>query len=399
LVPPPDHDPFYAVPANIAHLPNGTVLAARRVQAMALAVPIPANAWQVKYKTIDQHGKPSAFVTTILVPRTPWQGAAARPLLSYQVAMDALSTKCAPSFVLRAGTGAGATGGATVLGSNAASETGNILQAVQRGFAVAVPDFEGPHAEWIPDNGAARGVLDGIRAVRNFAPAGIARSARIGLVGYSGGALATDWAIHMQPSYAPELHFVGAASGGTPASFQTAIADFAANPIGKAAVPLLLAAFERSYPQWNLGQYLSAAGRTAVANSQDDCLLDSLIRNAGVDPTSYEAYPGAIFNNPRFDRRLAPVSLLGYPGVPRTPILFYHSTNDEFASIAKMRQLAEKYCAEGLKVHIVTSPAGDHIAYVITGFPTALNYIAQRFAGKPPPNDCRASPRRAKSQL
>lgn len=74
VIPPPDSDPFYAVPAHLAHLPNGTLLAARPEQAMALAVPIPARAWQLKYKTIDQLGKASAYVTTLLVPRTPWRG-------------------------------------------------------------------------------------------------------------------------------------------------------------------------------------------------------------------------------------------------------------------------------------------------------------------------------------
>ncbi len=215
-----------------------------------------------------------------------------------------------------------------------------------------------------------------------------------GAVGYSGGALATDWAIQMHPAYAPTLRFVGAALGGTPASLPPSFADFAANEGGRAAIPLLMAALERSYQDWNVGQYLSATGRTAVAKSQNDCLLDALIRNAGVDPTRYEAYPGAIFGNPpnrRFDRELLSISPLGYRGVPRTPILFYHSTNDELAPIGEMRRLAARYCAEGVKVRIVTSPAGDHVAYVLAGFPTALNYIADRFAGQPAPNDCGAS--------
>ncbi len=379
---------FYAVPADLSQVPDGTVLASRRVAAIALVVPIPANAWQVKYKTIDQRGRPSAFVTTVLVPLTPWQGGGARPLLSYQVAMDALSTKCAPSFVMRAGLGAAATAGLTVLLSNATTETINIVQAVQRGFTVAVPDWEGPKAEWLGAEGAARGVLDGIRAVQNFQPADVRNSAPIGLAGYSGGALATDWAMQMQPAYAPELRFVGTALGGTPASLKGSIAAFATNPIGRGAVPLLLAAMQRSYPQWHIEQYLSAAGRTAVANSQQDCLIDALIKNDAVDPTTYEAYPGALFNNPRIDPLYASISPLDYPGKPRTPILFYHALADEFAPIGFMRELAARYCGEGLPVNVATSPFGEHIIYVLLGFPTALNYIADRFRGTPAPNGC-----------
>jgi hypothetical protein len=32
--------------------------------------------------------------------------------------------------------------------------------------------------------------------------------------GYSGGSLATEWAAELQPTYAPELNFAGAALGG-----------------------------------------------------------------------------------------------------------------------------------------------------------------------------------------
>ncbi|MGI8679626.1 MAG: lipase family protein [Jatrophihabitans sp.] len=388
LVPPPDADSFYSVPAHIANLPNGTVLASRSVLATALSVPIPARAWQVKYKTIDQVGHPSAFVTTLLVPNTPWRGTGARPLISYQVAVDALSTKCAPSYVMRAGLTAALTSGPTVLSSNAADETANITQAVLRGFAVAVPDWEGPRADWIGDSGDARGVLDGIRAVRNFARDGVTAQSPISLVGYSGGALATDWAIQMQPKYAPELHFIATALGGTPANIADAIAAFKANLGARAAIPLLLAALQRSYPKWHLDQYLSDAGRVAVANSQHDCLLDSLIRNAGVDPAIWEKSPGSLFDNPVLSNSIADISPVRYPGTPHTPILFYHAANDELAPIADMRQLARRDCREHRVVHIVTSPIGEHITYVLLGFPVALNYLAQRFAGKPPPNDC-----------
>jgi len=40
--------------------------------------------------------------------------------------------------------------------------------------------------------GEARGVLDGLSAARAFAPAGIEKSAPIGLWGYSGGAFASS---------------------------------------------------------------------------------------------------------------------------------------------------------------------------------------------------------------
>lgn len=130
------------------------------------------------------------------------------------------------------------------------------------------------------------------------------------------------------------------------------------------------------------------ADRTAVANSQDDGLLDALNRNAGVDPATYGAYLGALFKNPRVDARYVSLSPLSYPGRPNTPNFLYHALADEFAPIEYMREPATRYCGEGLTVRTYVSLVGEHIGYVLAGFPIALDYLAHRFAGTPAPSDC-----------
>lgn len=69
-------------------------------------------------------------------------------------------------------------------------------------------------------------------------------------------------------------------------------------------------------------------------------------------------------------------------------ILFYHSVLDELAPVAKMQQLAARYCTEGVTVRTVESIAGEHAIYAVLGAPTALSYLADRFAGRPAPDDC-----------
>ncbi|MFF3397056.1 lipase family protein [Streptomyces sp. NPDC002659] len=41
--------------------------------------------------------------------------------------------------------------------------------AVERGWSVIVPDYEGPASEFLGAAAAAHGILDGIRAARSFA--------------------------------------------------------------------------------------------------------------------------------------------------------------------------------------------------------------------------------------
>ena len=152
------------------------------------------------------------------------------------------------------------------------------------------------------------------------------------------------------------------------------------------AVPLLLAAFERSYPSWNVAQWLSPYGKTVVAANGNDCLAGSLVQNTGIQPSSLEAYPGSLLDNSQFNDLMTSMSPLGTSGVPQTPILFYQSAIDELAPVSEMEQLAGRYCSEGLPVQVVLSPAGEHIASVITDFPIALSYLSARFAGAPAPD-------------
>ena len=85
-VPTPDKDPFYAVPAGIDRLADGAILDSRPVQAVAVGVPLPARAWQVKFKTTDNLGHATATVSTVMVPNAAWSGPGPRPVVSYQTA-------------------------------------------------------------------------------------------------------------------------------------------------------------------------------------------------------------------------------------------------------------------------------------------------------------------------
>ncbi|AKU18273.1 lipase family protein [Luteipulveratus mongoliensis] len=379
-VPVPDDDPFYAVPSGIADLANGSVLDSRPVAASAVGIPINATAWQVKYKTIDQHNQPSAFVTTVLVPKKAWTGSGERPLVSYQTAEDGVGTKCSPSYLLRAGLEGGLNGAETLL----------VAETVNRGFAVSVPDYEGPNSEFGGAEGSAHGVLDGVRAARNFTAAGISKNAPVGLVGYSGGSLATNWALKAQASYAPELTFAGAASGGTVGDVKVSFQSFINAGLGGAAlIPLI--GLQRAYPEKNIQQYLNASGLRAIAGSQTDCITEAALKhplaNLNPAPIGWGKSWGTT-NDPGFSKVFADVSPLTMPGAPKTPVLFYHSVIDEFAPVGKMRALFKQYCAAGVTASKTESLVGEHEVYAITGLPTALDYLGDRFAGKPAPNDC-----------
>ncbi len=380
-VPLPDDDPFYAVPAGVAGMKDGTIIRSREVAPTALVVPIRARAWQLLYKTVDNTGAPTATVTTVMVPRAAWSGSGPRPLLSYQTAEDGAGTKCAPSYALRGGLGSV---------SNSTPETLLMAQALQRGWIVVAPDYQGPRSMFLGADGEARGVLDGLRAARAFAPAAIDARAPIGLWGYSGGAFASSVAAQLQPRHAPELKLAAVALGGVPADVKASIRKFSGSLFGGALI-MGFVTVDRAYPEYHLTQFINDAGRAAMAQSQTDCINDAVVKHPLGSIEMYAKDPG-ILDSAALAPMFARMSPLTFPGTPKAPVYEYHAVLDELAPIGPARALVDRFCRAGVAVQHVEDRVTEHIGYVAVGSAGALDYLGARFAGEPAPSTCTVPP-------
>lgn len=380
--PVPEHDPFYAVPTDVAAYADGAVIASRQISAIAYVLPVPATAWQILYKTRDSHGVPTATVTTLMLPNSAWQGTGPRPLLSYQTAEDGTAGRCAPSYGLRAG----------LLGSltTANGEAGLMVAGLSRGWAVSVPDYEGPHSQFLSGRLEGQAVLDGVRASLAFAPAGLPASTPVGMWGYSGGAFATSIASQLQGTYAPELNVRGVALGGVVADIRATIDKFSGSPYG-GAIAMGVNGPMRAFPEYDLGQYLSEAGRQKVAAAAGDCIADAAARYPFLSFRDLEAFPGAL-DSPAVTGLLRANSPLGIAGTPTAPVYEYHALFDQLAPLGKARELLRRYCADGGTVQHVTDLFAEHISETATGAPGAVTFLADRFTGKPATNTCARIP-------
>ena len=96
------------------------------------------------------------------------------------------------------------------------AESGLIVPALLAGETVVVPDTEGENADFSAGPEYGINTLDSLRAALSSPATGLTGARKIGLIGYSGGAIATEWAAELAPSYAPDVNsrIVGAAMGG-----------------------------------------------------------------------------------------------------------------------------------------------------------------------------------------
>lgn len=153
--------------------------------------------------------------------------------------------------------------------------------------------------------------------------------------------------------------------------------------------------FLRAYPELDLPQYLSASGMAKVKESSADCIFDAVPRYPFLELSDIEAVPDAL-SLPPVARMLNANSPLHMAGIPRVPIYHYHARLDELAPIGPARATMRRFCAHGTVVQSKERLLGEHLTEIVLGAPGALQFLSDRFAGKPPRNTCSSIPRPAR---
>jgi hypothetical protein len=377
----PSSDLFYTYSGStpLAQIAPGTVLKVRAIQLIVGGAPSPYSADQVLYRTTGELGQPTATVETIIKPLVP--GGAAK-LISYQTFYDALGSGCDPSYTL-----AGGNPGYTDAQADAALMQ-NYLEA---GFTVVTSDYEGENLDWAAGQESGYNTLDGIRAAEN--ELAVPRSTPVGMLGYSGGSIATEWASELAPAYAPELHIVGVAEGGIPVDFAHNLTYINGDNDGWAGViPAVLVGVSRGFGI-DLGTYLSAYGQKVTGQVADECINNF----AG-------SYPGLTVQQllkPQYENFLAIPTFAAIvnelimgstPGQPAEPLFMavgnHDGTGDGVMVAADVEALAHEYCQQGVPVTFSESQGLDHTEAIAPFESAALAFLQARFAGAPAVNGC-----------
>ncbi|MFA1550572.1 lipase family protein [Actinomadura chokoriensis] len=369
---PPDRDPFYSAPGDIGGYEPGRVVASRRIIPKAGNLADTVDAWQISYRTNDSHDRAELTVTTLLVPKKAWTGGGARPAVSVQAAEDSTGTQCAPSY--------GISSGSLV----AASSVVSAAPLLDRGWAVAMPDFEGPKSVFMAGPQAGHAVLDGIRAVRNFGAGGLGAANEWALNGYSGGAQATGWAAELQPSYAPDVELAGVTMGGTPAD-PGAVARSLDGGLFSGFEAAATVSLDAEFPEAGIQNLLNDEGRQAMADARDKCVTDLLTgfpfrRLADYttvsDPLSVPSVAAMLKKN-----------TMGSTA-PAAPVFNYHADTDEIVPVGQADALVKAWCSRGATVQTVRDAIGEHALEALVRNGDVLTFLSDRFAGERAPDTC-----------
>jgi pimeloyl-ACP methyl ester carboxylesterase len=377
VVPEPPRPAFYEAPATLPSA-NGAVIRSEHVTFLLDpldATSLVRNADRILYRTTNRTGTAIAVSGTVLVPSAPWVGVGSRPVIGYAPGTQGMADRCAPSRLFSEGI---------------EYEGLGIEGLLQRGYAVAMPDYEGLGTAgvhtYMDRVSQGRATLDAVRAAQRLPGTGLSATSPVGLMGYSQGGGAAASAVELAATYAPELRLKGAVVGAVPAD----LAKVASNLDGglfSAFAFFALRGLSASY-DLDLSPYLNATGRAAMDSVEQDCVFDlfdhafTRSRDLSVDgqPMS-ELMVRQPFAAIIEAQRIGTIR-------PTVPVLVTHSALDDTIPYGVGRAMARSWCGRGANVFFSTNVAPLHVGGMAPHIAEALPFFEARFAGLPQVGNC-----------
>ncbi|KAK4251395.1 hypothetical protein C7999DRAFT_10883 [Corynascus novoguineensis] len=372
---PPSFDPWYRAPLayDWRQTDPGSVLKVRQEPLLNRTVGHAQVAYQLLYRTTDSRYDSSWAVTTLLVPRSfslspastsknATAAALSISVLSYQLPYDTCNVDASPSFALHFG-----------------EPYGEIAAALWRGWLVAVPDYEGPLASYAAGVQAGHATLDGVRAALAVAVSadvdGVA-AARVALWGYSGGALASEWAAELAEEYAPKLAIAGVALGGLTPNV-TSVTAYLNKQEGAGLIPQGLLGIATQHPDayvWIVSR-LKPALRDVFLSAKRMTGLQSILAFQYQDIYGYFIGGYEDLHTPVMQNMYNVDGYMGYHGVPRMPVFVYNAVHDELSNIMDVDALVDRFCGVGANILYHRNMAGTHNQEIVNGRQRAFAWL------------------------
>ena len=393
-------DPFYTYDGTIplSEIAPGTVLKTRTLRYHVGDLELPVTAVQLLYRSTGELDQPTVNVTSVLLPPLSVEPPI---VLSYQSFYDSLNPDDEPSWAI--------VGGLTLGGVIPNIESVLIVPALLAGQTVVISDTEGQEADFAAGPEYGMNTLDSLRAALSSPATGLGGAQKIGLIGYSGGAIATEWAVELGPSYAPEVNsrIVGAAFGGTLVDPAHNLHYVDGSLFWAGVIPMAVIGVARSHDV-DLTPYLTAYGLqlnnelqkasiVQVLGAYPGLTIDQLIQPQYLPPESIPVYKETVNQ-----------LIMGSRGTPTVPLFIGQGAGGEFEGTAgdkpgigpgdgvmiagDVRSLARGFCDRGVVVKYVEYENLSHILTAAPWLPEAALWLASRFAGLPAPQNCASIP-------
>ena len=362
-------DGFYTPPEAIPAEP-GTI-----IRAEALSVDVPgAHAYRMLYTSARPDGTPAVSGGMLFIPDGP-APAGGRKVVAWAHGTLGMGDACAPSR-----------------STNPLQDTNNWLdEMIHLGWIVVSTDYvgmgtPGPNLYLVAEAEVAD-VVNSVRAVRNFPESGAGSSYVVW--GHSQGGHSALWSGHLAPAMAPDLTLLGVAAAAPAAELPLIMGAQWNTTVGWVIGPEIVQSWPVVYPQLPLDGYISTEGQAQGKRLAYECIQAAAIEGLArtslgqefflVDPVPTAWGDRAMDQTPR-------------PLPASMPVFIGQSTADTVVLPWPNAVLQEKWCSNGSVIDMLWIGEVSHQDTAMTIGPTAVAWMADRFAGRPATRTCNEPP-------
>ncbi len=331
--------------------------------------------WKLLYLSKSYTGEPTAVSGLLFVPDAP-APPGGRGVVVFTHGTIGVASHCAGSN----------------LGAGYYAAIDGLNEFLRAGYVVVAPDYQGlgtrgPHPYLVGESEASA-ALDAVRAAGMFEPTDA--GARFAVLGASQGGQAALFTGQEAATYAPELALVGVAAAAPATDLETLFKVNRNGTFGRILSAYTIQTWSQVYPELRIDQLVTRPARPVVRQIANTCV--ALDRNATIAavvvsqalrvtylrtlPWETEPWKSLIARNSPGNGEIG------------APILIAQGEADRLILPSITKAFVERLCRQGETVDYRTYPGVDHVHAGPETAADVANWIADRFAGEPPPNTC-----------
>lgn len=362
--------PFYTPPEGPLGAPGDVI----RTEPLGVDV-AGATAWRMLYTSQRPDGTAAVSGAMVFIPEVPAPDGG-RPVVAWAHGTVGMGDQCAPSR-----------------SEKPLNNTDNWLdQMMSLGWVVVATDYVGlgtPGPElYLVAEAEARDVVNSVRAVRNLPTA--EAGSEFAVWGHSQGGHSSLWTGHLAEQLAPELDLLGVAAAAPVGEVIDIVGAQWDTPVGWAIGPEVAVAWPSARPELSTSDVLTKTGSSNYRRLAGECIvaaaLEGEVRAAfksqffSIDPTTQPDWAAVAQ-----DETPPPLP-------PEMPVFIAQGTADKVVLPWPNAILQEQWCASGSTLSMLWLGGVGHVTAATTAGPSAVTWIADRFAGRPATATCDIPP-------
>ena len=358
--------PFY----DTAGLSNAGPLG-QVVRSQPLGVPVAhGTGLRILYRTQRADGSMTFSSDMVFIPDNNAAGSP-RPVVAWAHGTVGMGDQCAPSRT-----------------ANPVAGIPWVASMLARGWVVTATDYAGLGTAgtegYLVGDDEANDVLNSVRALKFIRSADAGNS--FAVWGHSQGGNSALFTAARASSYAPELHLVATVASAPAAELLPLLSETYDSSLAWVIGPEVLTSWPTVYPGLPVGPITTSAGYHNYKRVAGQC-----ITSAAVEGLIRTAIKQRFFKvNPVNDSRWRAVAQEQTAPVlsPSQPLMVAESLNDEVVLPNTTALYIQRACAAGSNLTSLWLTDVGHVQLAPTIAPSVVNWLGDRFAGRPTAPTC-----------